>query len=89
MSAEDVLAQVTAVTGLDGPAAAAIVKLARTDPPAAAALLQSYQDAAPEGTPSFVEDAWKYIQVGLDIAMPLAGALETAAGLPGAVKSLL
>jgi hypothetical protein len=84
----ELLAQVAGVTGLDEKAAAGVIALARTDPPQAAQLLYSYQAAAADGTPSFIEDAWKILQEAIGIAMPLAGALETAAGVPGAVKSL-
>jgi hypothetical protein len=85
----ELLTEVAGVTGLDEKAAAGVIALARTDPPQAAQLLQSYQDAAADGTPSFVEDAWVILQKAIGIAMPLAGALETAAGVPGAVKSLV
>lgn len=85
---EDLLAQLAGVTGLDPAAAAAVIKMAGEDPVQAAGLLQAYQAAAADGTPSWIEEAWGYLQAGLNIAMPLASALETFAGLPGAAKAL-
>ena len=88
MDARDLLARLVGITGLDETAAAQVIKLAGIDPPGAAQLLQAYEFAADDGTPSFIEEAWAALQVGLNIAMPLAGALETVAGIQGAVKSL-
>ncbi len=88
MAHEDLIAQLSGITGLDAAATAQVVKLATVDPPGAAQLLQAYEAAMADGTPSFIEQAWAAIQVGLNIAMPLAGALETIAGIPGAVKGL-
>jgi hypothetical protein len=85
---EDLIAELTGITGLDTAAAAQVVKLAEVDPPGAAQLLQAYEAAMADGTPSFIEKAWTALQVGLNIAMPLVGALETIAGIPPALKSL-
>ena len=88
MVTEDLVAELSGITSLDASAAAQVVAVAKNDPVQAAGLLQAYDAAQADGTPSFIEQAWAALQVGLNIAMPLASALETFAGIPGAVKSL-
>jgi hypothetical protein len=87
-TSEEIVAELTGITGLDTVSAAQVVDMARMDPPGAAQLLQAYEAAMADGTPSFIEKAWTALQVGLNIAMPLASALETIAGVPGALKSI-
>jgi len=86
--AEDVLAQLQGISGLDADAARGVLDMARRDPASAKGLLVAYQAAAADGTPNWVEEAWGVISVALGIATTIAGDVGTIAGAVGAVKAL-